>query len=373
MPVHQMLGGPPAHEHGHLVFQLFSGHQIAVFGGPLDGVAQRADAARNDGHLVHRIAARQAHRHQRMPHFVMRHDVALFRVEQSVALFQPGDDALDRAGKVRQGDGARVFPRGQQGRLVHQIGQIGAGEPGRERCHLLQIDAGIEPDLDRMHLENLHPPYLVGPLHQHLSVKSPGAQQGGIENLRPVGGRENHNGRGGVEAVEFDQQLIERLLFFIVPAAERRGAAGAAQRIELVDENDGRRFFPRLLEQVAHPRRAHADEHLHKFRAADGEKRHPGLPGHGARQQRLAYAGRPHQQHALGRTGAEAAVLDGVLQKIDHFFQLGLGFVHPGDVGKSHPGAVFHINLRPALADGHETPHAHTPGLVGKLAHQKKP
>src|SRR5437762_9438721 len=48
---------------------------------------------------------------------------------------------------------------------------------------------------------------------------------------------------------------------------------------------------------------------------ADAEEGHAGLPGHGARQQRLAGAGRADQQHALGDAGAQALVLLGVDRK----------------------------------------------------------
>ena len=67
-------------------------------------------------------------------------------------------------------------------------------------------------------------------------------------------------------------------------------------------------LLARLLEQVADPRRADADEHLDEFRAADREERHAGLARHGARQQRLAGAGRPDEQHALRDARAEPAV-----------------------------------------------------------------
>ena len=89
-----------------------------------------------------------------------------------------------------------------------------------------------------------------------------------------------------------DEQLVQRLLLLVVAAAAGIGAAGAAERVELVDEDDAGRLLARLLEQVAHPRGADADEHLDEFRAVDREERHAGLARDGARQQRLAGAGR---------------------------------------------------------------------------------
>ncbi len=70
------------------------------------------------------------------------------------------------------------------------------------------------------------------------------------------------------------------------------------------------RLGPRLLEEVAHPRRAYAHEELDELRPADGEERHAGLAGDGAGQQRLAGPGRADQEHALGhavRRGGHSA------------------------------------------------------------------
>src|SRR5882724_713716 len=156
-----------------------------------------------------------------------------------------------------------------------------------------------------------------------------------------------------IEAVQFDQQLVQRLLALVV-AAERAGAARPAERVELVDEDDRRRLGPRLLEEIAHARRADADEHLDEFGAGDGKERHPGFARHRARQQGLAGSGRSDEQHALRHARAEASIFLRVLQELDHFLQLGLGFVNAGDVAESHAGLVLDVDLGATFADAHE-------------------
>src|SRR5438132_153247 len=89
-----------------------------------------------------------------------------------------------------------------------------------------------------------------------------------------------------LEAVHLDEQLVQRLLALIVPAAEP-GAAVPADGIDLVDEDDARRVRLTLLEQVAHPRGAHADEHLHEVRARHREERPSRLAGDRLGQQGL--------------------------------------------------------------------------------------
>src|SRR5690348_10284219 len=105
-------------------------------------------------------------------------------------------------------------------------------------------------------------------------------------------------------------------------ATEWPGAARAAERVELVDEDDRRRLAARLLEEIAYPRRAHADEHLDELRARDGEESDTGFARHRAREERLAGAGRPDEQDALRDARAEAAVFLRVLQEFDDLLQL---------------------------------------------------
>ena len=113
-------------------------------------------------------------------------------------------------------------------------------------------------------------------------------------------------------------------------------------------------MLARLLEQVAHAGRADADEHLDELRAGDRKERHPRLAGDGTGEQRLAGARRADQQHALGRTAAEAAVALRVLQKIDDLDQLLLRLVDAGDIGEGDLGLLLDVDLGPALADRHQ-------------------
>ena len=114
----------------------------------------------------------------------------------------------------------------------------------------------------------------------------------------------------GAEAVHLDQQGVERLLALVVAADDAR-AAGLAQGVQLVDEDDAGGLGLGLLEHVADAGRAHADEHLDEVGAREAEERHARLAGDGLGQQRLAGARRSDQQHALGNPAAEDLVLFG--------------------------------------------------------------
>ena len=68
-----------------------------------------------------------------------------------------------------------------------------------------------------------------------------------------------------VETVHLHQDLIQRLLALVIGVPQPR-AALAADGVDLVDEHDARRVLLGLVEQVAHPAGADADEHLNEFR-----------------------------------------------------------------------------------------------------------
>ena len=67
-----------------------------------------------------------------------------------------------------------------------------------------------------------------------------------------------------------------------------------------------------LLEQIAHARGAHADEHLDEIGAGEAEERDLRFAGDRSGEQRLAGARRADQQHALGNLSSEPAISLGI-------------------------------------------------------------
>ena len=153
-----------------------------------------------------------------------------------------------------------------------------------------------------------------------------------------------------------DEHLVERLLALVVAAAEA-GAALAADRVDLVDEDDRLAHPAGLLEQVADTAGADADEHLHEVRTGDREEADAGLAGDGAGEQRLAGAGRADEQDALGHAGADLAEALGHAQEVDDLGDLLLDALVAGDVGERGRRLVGVVGLGPALADRHDVAH----------------
>mmetsp|Transcript_17363 Transcript_17363/g.42781 ORF Transcript_17363/g.42781 Transcript_17363/m.42781 type:complete len:527 (+) Transcript_17363:864-2444(+) len=225
--------------------------------------------------------------------------------------------ALDDALHIPEGDHVAVRAHRQDGRLVHQRGQSGTAVPVRELRraveHRVLAELGVararEVELPGVNLEDgeavqggLGNPDVEG------ALEAPRAQQRRVQLRAEVRGAHHQHhllflarDRFGLESVELDEKLHEAGL-----ALERGGVAAAVQRaaaadgVQLVDEDDGRRHLPRAFEQIAHPLRRHAHEHLHELGAVGVKEWHPGLPRHRLGQQRLACSGGSLEQHALG-------------------------------------------------------------------------
>ena len=114
-------------------------------------------------------------------------------------------------------------------------------------------------------------PWISGRSRMTWRSNRPGRSKRGIEHVRPVGGRDHDHIRAAVEPVHLDQDLVERLLALVVTAAEP-GAALATDRVDLIDEDDARRAFLGLIEEIADPAGADADEHLDKLGTGDAEE-----------------------------------------------------------------------------------------------------
>ena len=333
-------------------FQLALREQIAVAFGPLHRVAQGGQAAGNDRNLVDGIGVRQAGGNQGVGTFVIGDALLLVGMHDPLPLFQSGRDAFHAFGEFLHADRLLAGPGRQQRRLVDQVGQVGADESGGDAGDFPQIDRVVDANLLNVDVENILAAANVRPVDQHVAIETPRAEQGRVERFRPVGGGHHDHAAVGIHAVHFHQQRVEGLLAFVV-AADNARAAGLAQGVELVDENDAGGLGHRLLEHVADPRGADADEHFHEVGPRETEERHLRLAGNGLAQQGLARARRPDQQHPLGNAAAKDLVLLGLLEEVDDFAEFFHGFIDAGDFVERHADIFLGQQLPATAAEGH--------------------
>ena len=246
----------------------------------------------------------------------------------------------------------RVLARGEQRRFVDEVGEVGAAEARRAAGDGHRLDVVGQRHPAHVHAQDLLAAPHVGQADDDLAVEAARAQQRRVEHVGAVGRGDHDHAFAAFEPVHLDEQLVERLLALVVPAAEA-GAAMAADRVDFVDEDDARRVLLGLLEHVAHAAGADADEHLDEVGTGDREERHLRFAGDRLGEQRLAGARRADHQHAARDLAAELLELAGVAQELDELGHFLLRFVATGDVGEGDLGLVFVEQLGARTAEGH--------------------
>ena len=203
-----------------------------------------------------------------------------------------------------------------------------------------------------MHLEDRFATAHIWTIEHNAPVKTAGAQQGRVKDIRAVGGGHDDDVGIGIKAIHFNQHLVQGLLALIMAAAQA-GAALAADRINFIDKHDAGGMALGLVKQVAHAAGADADKHFNEFGTGNREERHPGFTGNRFRDQGFTGSWRANQQHTLGNARAELDELLRFAQEFDHFFQLLLGFIDARDIIKGDGWMIAGEHARPGFAEGH--------------------
>ncbi len=153
-----------------------------------------------------------------MADLVMGDDVALLLGQDAALALEPADHAVDRLVEVGHVHGVLALARGEERRLVDDVGEVGARHARGAGGEHVQIDGGRQGDVARVHLEDGLAPLDVGLVHDHLAVEAPRPQQGRVEHLGAVGGGHDDHALGRVEAVHLREELVQRLLALVVAA-----------------------------------------------------------------------------------------------------------------------------------------------------------
>jgi len=172
------------------------------------------------------------------------------------------DDLLQGVAEVRHRHLILATARRQQRALVDQVLQIRANHAGGRGGNGVEVHAGGQRHIPGMHAQDLPPPAEIRRRDRHPPVEAAGAQQGLVEDLRPVGGRQDDDALAAGESVNLGEDLVEGLLLLVTSAVRGAAAAGPADGVQLVDEDDRGGDLLGLLEQIAHPAGPDPDDHL---------------------------------------------------------------------------------------------------------------
>ena len=93
-----------------------------------------------------------------------------------------------------------------------------------------------------MHLQDSFATLDIGSWHDNAPIKPTRAEQGRIQHIGPIGRGDENDSFVRFEAVHLDQQLVQRLLAFVMAAAET-GAAMAPNGVDFINEDNAGRIL----------------------------------------------------------------------------------------------------------------------------------
>ncbi len=158
--------------------ELLAAFGVLVLFGQLDGGAEGL-AARDDGDLVERLGAFGEGEDDGVAGLVAGGHPLFLVVEDARAALAAPADLVAGFFEILFVDGLGAAAGGEQGALVHEVGEVGAGEAGGAAGDVAQLDGGVELDLARVDLEDGFAAFEVGQVHDDLAVEAAGPQQGG--------------------------------------------------------------------------------------------------------------------------------------------------------------------------------------------------
>ena len=198
--------------------------------------------------------------HQGVARLVHGDGVAFFGQQDVGAVAPSKEHPVAGVVEVLGGHHLTVVADREDRRLVEEVAEIRARKAGGSAGGHVQIDVRVQLLAAGVDRQDGSAFQVGGQGHRHLPVEPARAQQGRVQGLRPVGGGKDDDVVVVVEAVHLGEQLVERLLALVVTAEAL--SAAAADRVDLIDEDDGRPTLAGIGKQVPHPGCPDPDEHL---------------------------------------------------------------------------------------------------------------
>ena len=122
-------------------------------------------------------------------------------------------------------------------------------------------------------------------------------------------------------------------------------AANLADRVQFIDENDGRRPLSGLLEHIANASRSDADEQFNEVRPRQTEEWNPCFTRNGFCQQSLTSSWWADEQYAARNSPAKRLVFRRVTEKLNDLTQFFDGFINPCDIVEGDAQVFLYVQF----------------------------
>ena len=185
-----------------------------------------------------------------MPNLMICHDQFFFCGQNFIFLLIPRNYNLDALFKIRLGYKLTVLTYSSKSSLIYHVSQFCAGSSRRCSCDSTEINVISHFDFLGVDFQNFFSAFQIRQFHRNSPVKSSRTKQSRIQRIRTVCRRENYDTFRRIESVHLGQQLVQGLLALVI-SGKSLAVTFLSYRINLINKYNTRRFFIRLLKQVA--------------------------------------------------------------------------------------------------------------------------
>ena len=174
-------------------------------------------------------SARERHGHQRVPQLVVRHALLFARRQHAVLLLEARRSRARPPPAAPPADRSRSRRTPSSAASLTMLARSAPTKPAVIAAITSRSASRSSATWRACTLRIVESRHLVGAIDEDLAVEAPGAQQRRVEDLRAIGGGHEDHADARIEAVQLDQQLVQRLLALLV-RHRRRGRAPCPAR-----------------------------------------------------------------------------------------------------------------------------------------------
>ncbi len=277
------------------------------------------------------------------------------------------DDLYHRLLHIGHTDKSFSFSCSKKRRFVKEIFKIGSREADCCFCDCFKAYVSFEGFAASVNLEDSLSALDIGVIDRDFAVESARTKESGVKDIGTVCRCHNDNAVIRAEAVHLNEELVKRLLSFIVTAAETC-ASVTSHSVDFVYKDDTCGVFLCGFEKVTHTRRAHTYVHFDKVRTRNREEGNSRFSCNRFRKQRFTCTGRAYEQYTMRNSRTELSEMRGISEKLNDFAKLFFFLVGTSYVLKSHFISVICNKSRTASAKV-----TYLRAFSSRLTHHKDP
>lgn len=231
---------------------LFLGVEVLVLGEVL-GETEGRGATRDDGDLEKGRGVLEEPRDDSMASLMISNLGPFLLGHKHVPLLNAAHHSVSCRLEVLHGHKLPLTSGGNQRSFIAKIRQVGSRESGAQsgKRSGVFLDTLLQGQFLQVQFHDLFSGLDVRKTDRNLSVKSTRSQEGRIEDISAVGSSEDNDSFICLEAVHFDEELVEGVFSFVVGAESLVGSA-STHCVDFVDPDDAGCFLSRLFEECSH-------------------------------------------------------------------------------------------------------------------------